>query len=67
MSEGLTPGIEQFHARLFSAGDSSKLMTALRRLSLADNARQLTASAGELEGWLIWYSQPEEDGKPAAA
>lgn len=67
MSEELSPSIEQFHARLFSAGDTSKLMTALRRLSLADNARQLTASAGELDGWYIWYSQPEEDGELAAA
>jgi hypothetical protein len=67
MLEGLTPSIEQFHARLFSADDTSKLMTALRRLSLADNARQLTAKAGELDGWYIWYSQSEDDGKFASA
>jgi hypothetical protein len=58
-------GIGEFHARLFSGAETSKLFGALRKLAQLDDPRLLSESKEDtLDGWPVWTDT--ENAVPAA-
>lgn len=59
-------GIGEFHARLFSGAETSKLFGALRKMTTIENPRMLSEGEETLGGWFPWVDGMDEAAAPPA-